>query len=63
MLPPETKRAINRRWLCKYCGFNVSTEGIFQCYPNSRTMAWGLKDEWSTSTPKERVGSLSPWRG
>src|ERR1700676_1134802 len=23
--------ATNRRWLCKYCGYNLSTTGQFQC--------------------------------
>jgi hypothetical protein len=64
MLPSFTKRAYNRRWLCKYCGYNLSTEGEFQCYPNARLKVWALKDQHSTPTPKERVGDdVWPWRG
>lgn len=63
-LPRFTARATNRRWLCKYCGYNLSTEGQFWCYPNARLKVWALKDENSTPTPKERVGpDVWPWRG
>src|SRR5277367_3034579 len=36
-LPSYTKRAYDRRWLCKYCGYNLNFIGEFQCYPNSHT--------------------------
>jgi hypothetical protein len=60
------KEAHNRRWLCKYCGFNVSTEGVFQCCPDGKTKVWAVREqaEQPTPTPKERVGpDIWPWRG
>lgn len=56
--------ATNRRWLCKYCGFNLSTEGEFQCYPDKVKKVWSTECENSTSTPRQRVGyKIWPWRG
>jgi len=60
------RKAPNRRWLCKYCGFNLSTEGQFWCCPDDKTKVWCVKEraEKPTLTPKERVGpNVWPWRG
>lgn len=60
--------ATNRRWLCKYCGYNVSTDGEHQCYPNRKTKMWARRDENSAPTPQEVINlgyefAVWPWRG
>lgn len=63
-LKQGTRYATDRRWLCKFCGYNVTPDGTFQCYPNARTGAWGLKDDDSTLTPQQLIGTkIWPWRG
>jgi hypothetical protein len=65
------KEATNRRWLCKYCGYNLSTDGEHWCFPNSKTKVWSVGDEFSVKTPKQAVEEIPigskypvwPWRG
>lgn len=59
--------ATDRRWLCKYCGYNVYAGGVEHCAPNGKTRVWDVYGPDSLPTPFSAVtqvlGKVWPWRG
>ena len=59
--------ATNRRWLCKFCGYNIHAGGEVVCAPNDRTKVWNVVGSDSLPTPEKAIlqvcGSVWPWKG
>lgn len=66
-LPADAKYATNRRWLCKFCGYNRYANGEQFCAPNGKKQVWDVRGVDSLPTPKDAVeqlcGKVWPWLG
>lgn len=55
--------ATDRRWLCKYCGYNLAKDGQHWCGIDKQKKVWAVRGKGIDPPPKEIIDPVWPWRG